>query len=97
MVQSGNRFVFVSVTIVRAFSSSIPFIVSLLSQSKDKKTDESIVIDGDTDEEVISEYRNGAEFSVTWGLIFPPSYVILTKSDEAVNSAWGTGQKVLVL
>jgi len=39
-------------------------------------------IDDDTEEKILFEYRDGAKFCVEHGLIFPPGYVVLTRSDE---------------
>eukprot|EP00551_Chaetoceros_affinis_P012836 CAMPEP_0203669000 /NCGR_PEP_ID=MMETSP0090-20130426/5475_1 /ASSEMBLY_ACC=CAM_ASM_001088 /TAXON_ID=426623 /ORGANISM="Chaetoceros affinis, Strain CCMP159" /LENGTH=490 /DNA_ID=CAMNT_0050533571 /DNA_START=61 /DNA_END=1530 /DNA_ORIENTATION=+ len=48
-------------------------------------SDAFIEIGLDTDDKILYEYRKGAEVCVVHGLIFPPGYVILTKSDEEIN------------
>lgn len=52
---------------------------------KEKKKNGLIEIGFDTDKNILFDYRNGADFCVEHGLIFPPGYVILTKSDEEIN------------
>jgi hypothetical protein len=50
-----------------------------------KKPGVEIEIDIDTDKQILFEYREGAEYCIQHGLIFPPGYVILTASDEQIN------------
>lgn len=51
---------------------------------RDKKSG-PIEIDADTDPNNLHEYRNGAQFCLIHGLIFPPGYTIKATSDQVIN------------
>ncbi len=61
------------------------FISACCGCRKEEKKSGLIEIGVDTDQNILFDYRNGAEFCVEHGLIFPPGYVILSKSDEEIN------------